>query len=91
MRRGAQEIMDHPWFSSLNFTELYNKTVSITIIYNTYEVILISKRYKITRFTSSLIIRRRKPLLIGECQSAILYIFEACWTLFSNPMFIPFF
>ena len=30
MRRGAQEIMDHPWFTSLNFTELYNKTVSIT-------------------------------------------------------------
>lgn len=27
MRRGAQEIMDHPWFTSLNFTELYNKTI----------------------------------------------------------------
>ena len=33
MRRGAQEIMDHPWFSSLNFTELYNKTVSTAKIY----------------------------------------------------------
>ena len=31
MRRGAQEIMDHPWFASLNFTELYNKTVSTRV------------------------------------------------------------
>ena len=32
MRRGAQEIMDHPWFASLNFTELYNKTVSTRVL-----------------------------------------------------------
>ena len=45
MRRGAQEIMDHPWFSSLNFTELYNKTVSTAKIY-THKATRVPKRYK---------------------------------------------
>ena len=47
MRRGAQEIMDHPWFSSLNFTELYNKTVSTALIHP-YKAIRVTKGYKKT-------------------------------------------